>query len=388
MKFLDINTNYSPRGGGVRTYHQSKVEWFEKNPQHDYVLVCPGPRSQARQLAPNVLLQSVYGFQLTRDPCGYRLLLDYAKVTSLIRQLKPQVVEVGDPWLTSVYSVVFKRLGVIGGVLSSFYHSDTTRAYLQPWANSGRLQALKRLVVPVANAWLLAVQRRFAYTLTSSSGVREHLVSQRVKVADHMPFGAPADFLAAYRPLQIDQTQPIKLLYFGRLEVEKGADLLLDALPEILRQPDFEVSIMGRGSLARRFQQVDHPRFRFLGFRESRQDVLSVLQQHHVILAPGPYETFGLAALEAMALGLPVIGPDQGGIGELLGDVPQALIFRAGDRRDFLRTLVRSRTEDLKAHSQRHREVALKYGSWDDAIGRMVQFYVDQCKNEAAGVTA
>jgi alpha-1,6-mannosyltransferase len=45
----------------------------------------------------------------------------------------------------------------------------------------------------------------------------------------------------------------------------------------------------------------------FLGFLDSRADVAALLATADVSLAPGPHETFGLAALEALAAGTPVV---------------------------------------------------------------------------------
>ena len=50
---------------------------------------------------------------------------------------------------------------------------------------------------------------------------------------------------------------------------------------------------------------------------------------HDVLLAPGRFETFGMAALEAAAAGLVVVGPDQGGTGELLRQIASPLMFPA-----------------------------------------------------------
>ena len=36
MILLDINTNHSDRGGGIRTYHQAKIAWFSEQRRHRY----------------------------------------------------------------------------------------------------------------------------------------------------------------------------------------------------------------------------------------------------------------------------------------------------------------------------------------------------------------
>jgi alpha-1,6-mannosyltransferase len=45
----------------------------------------------------------------------------------------------------------------------------------------------------------------------------------------------------------------------------------------------------------------------FLGFVSARTNVAALLATADVVLAPGPHETFGLAALEALASGTPVV---------------------------------------------------------------------------------
>ena len=97
MVFLDINTFYCPRAGGIKTYHKSKLLYFKKHPEHIYYLVYPGERRTSAQPSPNIFLEQVFGFRLTGHKDGYRLMLDYASVFSLIRRVRPDVIEAGDP---------------------------------------------------------------------------------------------------------------------------------------------------------------------------------------------------------------------------------------------------------------------------------------------------
>jgi len=59
---------------------------------------------------------------------------------------------------------------------------------------------------------------------------------------------------------------------------------------------------------------------RFLGFVDGRRDVARLLATSDVSLAPGPHETFGLAALEALASGTPVVVSRSSALREIVGE--------------------------------------------------------------------
>src|ERR1017187_3693181 len=57
------------------------------------------------------------------------------------------------------------------------------------------------------------------------------------------------------------------------------------------------------------------PHVRFLG---EQDDLIAILQQSDLFLLPSQTESFGLAALEAMACGVPVVASDVGGVSEVV----------------------------------------------------------------------
>jgi N-acetyl-alpha-D-glucosaminyl L-malate synthase BshA len=67
---------------------------------------------------------------------------------------------------------------------------------------------------------------------------------------------------------------------------------------------------------------------RFLG---ERGDLVEILQQSDLFLLPSQTESFGLAALEAMACGVPVVASDVGGVPEVVADGETGFLAAVGD---------------------------------------------------------
>lgn len=114
-----------------------------------------------------------------------------------------------------------------------------------------------------------------------------------------------------------------RLIFFvGRLVREKGVEVLIDAMPEILKDGlRAKLVVAGGGwwgDLARRVRErgVDG-RVVFAGF-VSEDDLRRLYAIADVAVFPSLYEPFGIVALEAMAAGAPVVTSDVGGFREVV----------------------------------------------------------------------
>jgi len=110
------------------------------------------------------------------------------------------------------------------------------------------------------------------------------------------------------------------LFYAGRLAPEKHTHLLLDTmrLLEDRRAGQFHLLIAGEGPLREDLERIcerDLPgAVCFLGFIRDRETLARIYANCDALLHPNPREPFGIAPLEAMASGLPVVGANRGGI--------------------------------------------------------------------------
>jgi alpha-1,6-mannosyltransferase len=375
--FADINTFFAEKAGGIRTYHNAKLEWFARQRAHRYVLVCPGPGHRVHEVAPNVSIVEVYGIRTGGAEGGYRLMLDYPRVFSLLRDIRPDVVEAGDPWLTGLFCLgVLRPFSADDPIVSAFYHSDPVRTWIAPWGNAdGRLRPARRLAASLVSRLFFALQRRYEVTMVSSAGMEAQLRGCGVGSVACVPFGTDRRFADAARRRTPSPDGARRLLYAGRLGREKAADLLLDALPRLLERPEVRVTVMGRGEFEDRFAAFEHPHYRFRGFVADRDQVAAEFAAHDVLLAPGPHETFGLAVLEALAAGLAVVGPDAGGTAERLRTLADPFLFAAGDVDGFVRAALRAVDADPGAAAREAVRAAEGFQSWDSSVRRMVDVY-------------
>lgn len=117
-------------------------------------------------------------------------------------------------------------------------------------------------------------------------------------------------------------SEPI-IIQVGRFFPQKGHETTLQAFAQLLRkQPKIRLQLVGDGPRENDLRKLAaalniSERVEFLGPRE---DVVELLRQAHVFWMPSRWEGFGLACLEAMATGLPVIGSNVGAIPTLLAD--------------------------------------------------------------------
>ncbi len=113
----------------------------------------------------------------------------------------------------------------------------------------------------------------------------------------------------------------------------KRVDDVVKVFVEILKKKEAKLLMVGDGperinmeSLCRQLGACDH--IRFLGKLEAVEEVLSVAD---LFLMPSEKESFGLAALEAMACEVPVVSSNAGGIPELNKDGYSGYICNIGD---------------------------------------------------------
>ncbi len=119
--------------------------------------------------------------------------------------------------------------------------------------------------------------------------------------------------------------EPFVVLSIGRLEAEKGMDLLIEAFDLFAEDhPDAELRIVGRGSLETELKEMaasslHHSRITFVGYL-SPEGILEELHFANVLAVASRIEAFGVVFVEAMSTGLPVLATKTGGPDSIIPD--------------------------------------------------------------------
>ncbi|KOV79818.1 glycosyltransferase family 4 protein [Nocardia sp. NRRL S-836] len=157
------------------------------------------------------------------------------------------------------------------------------------------------------------------------------------------------------------------LLFFGRIEWEKGIQDLIAALPRIRRAfRGTRVVVAGGGSQTEwlRDQARKHRVLRAVEFvgHLSDRSLAALLAAADAVVLPSRYEPFGIVALEAAAAGTPLVASTAGGLGEVVLDGVTGLSFAPGDV-DGLATAVRAVLSDPAAAAARARAAKARLAS-------------------------
>lgn len=107
--------------------------------------------------------------------------------------------------------------------------------------------------------------------------------------------------ISVYKKRLINNLESNYFIYVGRLEKEKGVELLID----VAKQSDFKILVVGSGSLENRLAQEGN--IELLGWK-TNEEVFQLISGARALIFPSIiYETMGLTILEALSLGVPVI---------------------------------------------------------------------------------
>ncbi len=166
-------------------------------------------------------------------------------------------------------------------------------------------------------------------------------------------------------------------LFVGRLSVEKGLGVMLDAWRQLGGK--IPLKILGDGPMAGLVKEAmqEMPEIEWLG-RKSLEEVYEVMGNAAFLVFPSEwYETFGRVAIEAFAKGTPVVASNIGAIAELIDHERTGLLFRPSDPAD-LAEKVRWLLDHPQNLTQMRQEVRVEFDTKytaDNNCKRLLEIY-------------
>jgi alpha-1,6-mannosyltransferase len=308
MRIVRLANFVAPHSGGLRT-SLAELGAGYLAAGHEPVLVIPGERDSDQPTAQG----RVITMRAPRVPFagGYRVLWRRRRLARLLTRLRPDVLEVSDRTTLRWTGAWARERGVPAVMVS---HESVTALLegvglskgraVADWLNRRTARAYQQVIC--TTGWAAAEFERIG-------------AGNLVRV----PLGVD---LTTFRPRN-DQAQgqgQILLVHCGRLSAEKKPQRSLTTLAT-LRASGLPVRLVVAGDgplrarLERRAARAGLP-VTFAGFLSGRADLAALLASADVALAPGPAETFGLAALEALACGTPVVVSAESALPEVAGE--------------------------------------------------------------------
>ena len=310
--------NYvAPASGGLRTSLRELGAGYQAA-GHEPVLVIPGPQP-GRSRTEQGLVITVPGWRVPATG-GYRAILTRRPLERLLDQLEPDRLEVSDRTTLRWTGAWARARGVrsmmvshdsLAGLMALFSPPGVPAARLADHFN--RRTAASYDVVVCTTAWAAAEFRRL--------GAPNLL---------QVPLGVD---LSCFCPERRDEGLRTRLapggqallVHCSRLSPEKRPQRAIGALTELRRRGLPAVLVVaGDGPQRRALQsQARGLPVRFLRHISDRGRLAQLLATADVVIAPGPVETFGLSALEALASGTPVVVSSRSALPEIVGPAGQ-----------------------------------------------------------------
>ena len=227
---------------------------------------------------------------------------------------------------------------------------------------------------------------------TNSQAMRDDTLARIPEIASRMSvirYGIERPPIPA-APLPFD---PPRLLSVGRLAQEKGIDVAIRALSIVRRRfPQTTLTIAGDGPARTGLQRLVRElelgdAVEFLGWMPPER-VLSLMNRGTVFVMPSRWEeAFGLVAIEAAAIGRPVVATRVGGIPEVVIHDETGLLVPKESAAELAAAIVRlleqpERTADMGRRAQRRIQASFR---WDDCVADYRRLYDQVLRQHPAG---
>lgn len=312
LLFCDLTQSWSAVGGGVGTYLRHKRQHILQATPHRHLLIVPGARDEVVEDG-RAITVTIASPKVPGSP-KYRLMLRNRAVRNALERFKPDLIECQDaynlPWAAVGHAKGHKETALVAA-----YMTDFPTVYVERPFRKVVGKTLAAAASGLCYWYCGKLYSRFdgMFALSANGGLAklQSLGLDRIEV---VPLGVElGDFSPARRDpalrrkLAIGDDQPL-LIYAGRIDGEKRAQLLVDAFALLPNDLGAHLVLIGDGPLRGSIQDLGNPRIHAPGYVRDRSELARWLASADIYVSGMADETFGVSIVEAQASGLPVVG--------------------------------------------------------------------------------
>ena len=354
---LCITNDFGPRTGGIETFVIGLIERLPKNT----VIVYTNAQDKSEEY--DQRWRDDFGVEVIRDKA--RILLPTPGVayciSALVKDRSIKTAFFGAAAPLALLTPTLRRAGVKKVVALTHGH-EVWWSKIWPFT-----WAIKSIARNVDHLTYLGEFTRKAISRVISDSARASMVKIAPGIdTDHF---APVDSTDVKKSLGLTEKKVI--VSVGRLVHRKGQDVLITAMPEILREiPDAHLLLIGEGpyrqyleSQVKKLQIDSH--VSFIG-RISYADLPRYICLGEVFAMPArsrlaglEVEGLGIVYLEASACGLPVIAGNSGGAPDAVREGVTGVVVDGRDRQTVAQSII-----ELLAAPERARTMGLAGRAW------------------------
>jgi phosphatidyl-myo-inositol alpha-mannosyltransferase len=325
---------------------------------HEAIVLAPTTMSPTEPWARSVGRPVRIPYQGTVAPIAP---LSYRRVRSVLTAFRPEIVHVHEPLTpsASMYAALASKAPVVA----------TVHAYLD------RSVAME-LAAPILRRIWRHVSVGIAVSEAAASFLRRVLPDAELEI---VPNGVDVGAFADAEP-RGDLPVGRRILWVNRLDAQKGFPIALAAFSKVLAEfPDALLVAVGEGKDREALTLLTEPARGRVEMRGAvpNEQVPSYLAAGEVFVSPAVgQESFGIALVEAMAAGLPVVATDIPGYREVVSDGVEGLLVPPRDPEALAAGLVRvlKEPELAKRLGEAGRERARTF-DWPIVVDRLEELY-------------
>lgn len=308
MKIALFTDTYLPQINGVTNTLNKLISYYEAF-NIEYKIFAP--EYDTKQTSKNI--ERFYSMKFFLYPESRITLPNLMRLNQSLMEFQPDLIHLTTEWGMGLTGLLYAKKHGIPTV--SIYTTNFSQ-----YTNYYKINFLEQMIWNYMR-WF---HTQNDITLCPSYATKNLLEEQGISNTDIFSRGIDTeDFHPMYRNHNLRESLGIDnktvFLYVGRISVEKDLDILNEsyhALQETYKGQTALV-ITGDGPYLKKCMSLFPSDTIFTGYKKGRE-LAELYASSDIFICPSSTETFGNVVLEAMASGLPVIGANSGGVGEII----------------------------------------------------------------------